>query len=85
MHKKRLFLLLFAVLLFGCKAYAQDDNTFTVTFGTSLSFASIGPKDTDKRGEFGIDVQDWMKVPLVEWIVANEQSPGDDVVAELNQ
>lgn len=69
----------------GCKAYAQDDNTFTVTFGTSLSFASIGPKDTDRRGEFGIDFQDWMKVPLVNWIIDNEQSPGDGVIAELNQ
>lgn len=69
----------------GCKGYAQDDSSFVVTFGTSLTFASVGPKDTTREGKFGMDFQDWMKQPLVNWIIDNEQSPGDDVVAELNQ
>lgn len=69
---------------FGCKAYMQDDGEFKVTFGTTLSFQSVGPKDVDRVSEVGLDFQDWAKQPLVDWIVKNEQSPGDDVVAELN-
>ncbi len=84
--RKKLFLLPLAVCMFcGCKGYMQDDNTFVVTFGTSLTFKSTGPKDVDRRGEVGIDFQDWAKQPLVDWIIKNEQSPGDDVVSELNE
>ena len=62
--------------LFGCKGYSQDDNTFTITWGTSLVFESVGPKDATKRGEFGMDFQDWIKRPFTKWVF---DSDGDGV------
>ena len=68
----------------GCKAYAQDDNTFTVTFGTSLTFASVGPKKTDTRAEAGLDFQDWVKKPIVEWMIDSDGDGEFDQSGELN-
>ena len=71
-------------MLIGCKAYMQDDSKFVVSLGTSLTFETVGPKETDDIATVGVDFQDWMKKPLVDWIVESEQSPSDEVVAELN-
>ncbi len=72
----------FAYTCFGCKGYMQDDNTFVVTFGTSLTFKSIGPKDVDRRGEVGIDFQDWVKKPIAEYFIDTD---GDGVLDQSGE
>lgn len=64
--------------------FAQDDNEFSVGFETNLVFRQIGPKDTDRRAEFGIDAPEWMRKPVVDWIYKNQQTPTVETVEELN-
>lgn len=75
-------LALFSFTMFGCKGYMQDDNTFLVTFGTTLTFKSTGPKDVDRRGEVGIDFQDWAKKPLVDWVLDSDGDGEADMSAD---
>lgn len=79
--KRLLFLL---PLLFACKGGMKNDSKYVVSFGTSLTFEQIGPKDVNAESLMYIDFMDWAKQPLIDWIAKNEQSPNDDVIAELN-
>lgn len=78
--KRILFLI---PLMFGCMIFAQDDNEFSIGFESKLVFTQVGPKDTDARAEFGIDAPEWMRKSVVEWIVANEQTPNEEVLDGL--
>lgn len=66
----------YCLLLCGCFGYAQNDTKWLVTFGTTLSVAQVGPKDTTERAVAGIDLPQWMRKPFVEYFIDTD---GDGV------
>lgn len=78
------FIPLVLCLLVGCQGFMRDDAEIRIGFETAVILQHIGPKDADKKSLIGIDFMDWAKKPLVDWIVENQQSPGDEVIEELN-
>ena len=62
----------------------KNDSEVLLTFGTTLSIKHVGPKDVNDESLIYLDFADWAKQPLIDWIVKNEQSPGNEVVEELN-
>lgn len=64
-----LLLTAYCLLLCGCFGYSQNDNEWTVTFGTSLAVKQVGPKDTDQQAVVGIDLPKWMRKPFVEYFI----------------
>ena len=80
--RKKLFLLLPIVCLCGCLAYMQDDAKFVVSLGTSLTFETIGPKETDDSAKVGVDFQEWVKKPLVEWVIDSDGDGEADMSAD---
>lgn len=73
-----------AYTLFGCKAYMKDDSKFVVTFGTSLEFESVGPKDVERTSEVGVDFQDWAKKPVTAWLIDSDGDGEFDQSGEPN-
>lgn len=78
--KKILFIL---PLLFGCTIFAQDDNEWSVGFESTLVFRQTGPKDVDRRAEWGLDAPEWMRKSVVDWIYTKEQTPTQETLNEL--
>ncbi len=68
----------------GCMVFAQDDNKWSVGFESMLSFTQTGPKDIDRRAEWGIDAPEWMRKSVVDWIYINQQTPNKGTLEEIS-
>lgn len=71
-------------LFVGCTIFAQDDNEWSVGFESTLVFRQTGPKDVDRRAEWGLDAPEWMRKSVVDWIYTSQQTPTKETIEELN-
>ncbi len=73
MRVRKLFLL-FAIPLFGCTHTITDEGGYTATFGTSISIMRTSKSTGSTASTETLKIEK----ALLEWIIANEQTPDLD-------
>ena len=66
----------------GCHTRNTGDGSFAMTFGTTLTFSHNGPEEGESQ--VGIDVEEWMRRPVIEWLVDDGQSIDDEQSIETD-